>query len=159
MSLRILSAAFLMTSSAHSAEALPGEPFDYNFDGHMDYRVLTLSNGKASQFDVFIYDPALKKHVKDETLSGLAYPLSVAKTKQVFSITTGGHSGALFSGTVYTWNGKGFEFAFSVRQEEVVIDGKSHCIRVLAKMVEGKPLIFSVEPGDREWDEKGMSLK
>jgi hypothetical protein len=159
MNLSTIAGTFLITATACYAEELPGEPFDYNFDGHMDYRVLTLSNAKSSEFDVFIYDPALKKHVKDMTLSGLVYPYPDPKTKRVFAIHTGGHSGALFTGTAYTWNGKGFDYAFSVRQEDVRIDGKIHYIRVKAKMVDGKPFIFSVEPGDPQWDDKGMSIE
>jgi hypothetical protein len=46
-----------------------------------------------------------------------------------------------------------------VRQEDVRIDGKIHYIRVKAKMVDGKPFIFSVEPGDPQWDDKGMSIE
>jgi hypothetical protein len=59
MNLNTIAGTFLITATACYAEELPGEPFDYNFDGHMDYRVLTLSNAKSSEFDVFIYDPAL----------------------------------------------------------------------------------------------------
>lgn len=148
-----------MTAAACFAEELPGEPFDYNFDGHMDYRVLTVPDAKSSQFDVFIYDPEPKKHVKDMTLSGLVYPYPDPKTKRVFSIHNGGHSGALFTGTAYTWNGQGFDYEFSVRQEFVQIDGKIQYIRVKARMRDGKPFIFSVEPGDPEWDDKGMSIE
>lgn len=159
MNLSIIAGFLLISASVCNAEDLPGEPFDYNFDGHMDYRVLTVSNEKSSQFDVFIYDPALKKHVKDATLSGLIYPYPDPKTKRIFSIHTGGHGGALFNGTAYTWNGKGFEFAFSVRQEAVQIDGTIHYIRSKAKMADGKPFIFSIEPGDPQWDDKGMSIE
>ena len=151
--------ALLLSAAPCFAEELPGEPFDYNFDGHMDYRVLSVSNAKASQFDVFIFDPKSRKHVKDKTLSGLIYPYPDAKTKRVNSIFTGGHSGALFTGTVYTWNGKRFDYAFSVRQETVQIEGKTHYIRVKAKLVDGKPHVFSVEPGDPDWDDKGMSIE
>ncbi|MFN0125521.1 MAG: hypothetical protein ACKV19_02415 [Verrucomicrobiales bacterium] len=151
--------ALLITAATCFAEDLPGEPFDYNLDGHMDYRVLTLPNARASQFDVFIFDPKLGKHVRDETLSGQIYPYPDAKTKRVNSIFTGGHSGALFAGIVFTWNGKGFEYSFSVRQESVTIDGKSHYVRVKAKLVDGKPQIFSIAPGDPEWDDKGMSIE
>ena len=154
-----IAGTLLIAATSCFAGELPGEPFDYNFDGHMDYRVLTVSNAKASQFDVFVYDPGLKKHVRDMTLSGLIYPYPDPKTKRVFSIHTGGHSGALFSGTAYTWNGKGFDYAFSVRQEDVQIDGKIHYIRVKAKLVDGKPSIFRVEPGDPQWDDKGMSIE
>ncbi|MDE0822114.1 MAG: hypothetical protein OSA95_13405 [Opitutales bacterium] len=156
---KILARILLLAATPCFAEDLPGDPFDYNFDGHMDYRVLTVSNARASQFDVFIFNPKLGRHVKDETLSGLIYPYPDPKTKRVNSIFTGGHSGALFTGTVYTWNGKGFEYAFSVRQENVQIDGKIQYIRVKAKLVDGKPQIFSVEPGDPQWDDKGMSIE
>src|SRR5688572_24056486 len=139
MSIRLIAGFVLLTAPFTPAAGLSGESFDYNFDGHMDYRILTLSNAKASQFDVFIYDPKLGKHVKDETLSGLIYPYPDPKTKRVLAIHTGGHSGALFNGTAYTWNGKGFEFAFSVCQEAVPIDGKIQYIRVKAKLVDGKP--------------------
>jgi len=135
------------------------EKFDFNFDGHMDYRVLTESNAKSSLFDVFIFNPKLGKHVKDTTLSGLIYPYPDKKAKRVNSIFTGGHSGALFTGTIYTWNGNGFEYAFSVKQETVKIDGKTHYIRVKSMLVDGKPSIFSIEQGDPEWDDKGMSIK
>ena len=102
MNLTTIAGTLLIAAAASFAEELPGEPFDYNFDGHMDYRVLTVADAKSSRFDVFIYDPELKKHVKDVTLSGLVYPYPDPKTKRVFSIHTGGHSGALFSGTAYT---------------------------------------------------------
>lgn len=140
-------------------EELPGDPFDFNFDGHMDYRVMTSSNQRGSQFDVYLFDPKLGKHVKNETLSGLIYPYPDAKTKRVNAIFTGGHSGAVFTGAVYSWNGKDFEFAFSVKQESVTIDGEIHYLRVKARLVEGKPEIFSVEVGDPDWDEKGMSIE
>lgn len=159
MNFRALAGLVLISSSVCHSEELPGEAFDYNFDGHMDYRVLTVSNANSSLFDVFIYDPALKKHVKDETLSGSIYPCPDPKTKRVLSIFTGGHSGALFNGTVYEWNGKGFQYAFSVSQEAVTIDGKIHYIRVKAKMVDGQPSIFSVAPGDPDWDDNGMSIE
>ncbi len=159
MKLSTIAGTLLITTAACHAEELPGEPFDYNFDGHMDYRVLAVSDAKASRFDVFIYDPALKKHVKDPTLSGLPYPYPDPKTKRVLAIHTGGHSGALFTGTAWTWNGKGFDFAFSVKQEDVTIDGKTHYIRVKAKMVDGKPSIFSVELGDPQWDDNGGSIE
>jgi hypothetical protein len=101
MNLSTIAGFLLISAAVCNAEDLPGEPFDYNFDGHMDYRVLTLSDAKSSLFDVFIYDPALKKHVKDTTLSGLVYPYPDPQTKRVFAIHTGGHSGALFTGTAY----------------------------------------------------------
>ena len=132
MKLKTISGLSLLTIASCIAAELPGEPFDYNFDGHMDYRVLTVSDEKSTQFDVFIYDLKLGKHVKDETLSGLIYPYPDPKTKRVFSLFIGGHSGALFGGTAYTWNGKGFDFAFAVSQEAVQIDGKIHYIRVKA---------------------------
>jgi hypothetical protein len=64
-----------------------------------------------------------------------------------------------FSPAPPTWNGKGFDYAFSVKQVAVQIDGSTQYIRVKAKMVDGKPFIFSVEPGDPEWDDKGMSIE
>jgi len=91
-----------VTSVVHASR----QEYDFNFDGHMDYRVLTVSNAKASQIDVFIFNPKFGKHVKDETLSGLIYPYPDSKTKRVNSIFTGGHSGALFLGTVYAWSRK-----------------------------------------------------
>ncbi|BDS07902.1 hypothetical protein NT6N_29420 [Oceaniferula spumae] len=144
--------------AAASANAAP-EEYDYNFDGHMDYRVRVVSDAKSSQFDVYIFDPKLGKHVKDKTLSGLIYPYPDPKTKRVNSVFTGGHSGAIFTGTVYTWNGKGFEYAFSVKQEAVQIDGKVQYIRVKSKVQDGKSSIISIEPGDPEWDDKGMSIE
>jgi len=159
MNLSTIAGLFLISATVCNGDDLPGEPFDYNFDGHMDYRVLTVSDAKSSLFDVFIYDPELKKHVKDATLSGLVYPYPDPKTKRVFSIHTGGHSGALFTGTAYTWNGKGFDYAFSVRQEAVQIDGKIHYIRVKAKMVDGNASIFNVAAGDPQWGDKGMSIE
>ena len=148
----------LIGSSLLHAEGAK-EEFDYNFDGHMDYRVLTIPGGKASGFDVFIYDPKLGKHVKDEILSGLIYPYPDPKTKRVLAIWSGGHSGALFTETAYSWNGKKFQFEFSVKQESVTIDGEDHYIRAKAKIVDGKPVIFSIEPGDPEWDDKGGSIE
>lgn len=155
----VLALSLALAGGPSVAEELPGEPFDFNFDGHMDYRVLTGPNARASEFDVFLFDPASGKHVKDKTLSGLIYPYPDPKTKRVLSIFTGGHSGALFTGSAYTWNGEKFEFAFSVRQEAVQVDGKIHYIRVKAKLVDGKPFVFSVEPGNPHWDDEGMSIE
>ena len=59
MNLSTIAGILLISATFCNAEELPGEPFDYNFDGHMDYRVLTVSDAKSSQFDVFIYDPEL----------------------------------------------------------------------------------------------------
>lgn len=154
--LNLLSILFLFVATDTYADR---EEFDFNFDGHMDYRVRTVSDARSSQFDVFMFNPKLGKHVKDETLSGLIYPYPDPKTKRVNSIFTGGHSGALFTGTIYTWNGKGFEYAFSVKQEAVTIDGKIHYIRIKSKLVNGKPSIFSVKQGDPDWDDKGMSIE
>ena len=150
---------FLFMPTLGLSTNLPGESFDFNFDGNMDYRILTIQNGKLSRFDVFIYDSKLGKHIKDETLSGLIFPHPDPKTKRVLSIATGGQSGALFSGEAYKWNGEGFDFEFSVKQEAVVIEGQIHYIRVKAKLVDGKPLIVSVEPSDPEWDDKGGNIE
>jgi hypothetical protein len=159
MSAKLLTGLLLLVTAAGFAAELPGEPFDYNFDGHMDYRMRTVADARASKFDVFLYEPVLKQHVKNETLSGSIYPYPDPKTKRVFSIFTGGHSGALFSGTAYTWNGKDFEYAFSMRQEAVQIDGQIRYIRVKAKLVDGKPVIFSVTPGNPQWDDEGKSIE
>ena len=148
----------MLTAAVCHGEDVSREEFDYNFDGHMDYRVLTVPDAKSSLFDVFIYDAKLKKHVKNQTLSGLVYPYPDPKTKRVLSIHIGGHSGALFTGAAYSWNGEGFDYEFSVRQEDVEFDGKIQYIRVKTKMVDGKPFIFSIEAGDPEWDDKGMSI-
>ena len=59
MNIETLYGFVLLTISPVVGAELPGEALDYNFDGHMDYRVLTLPNAKASQFDVFIFDPEL----------------------------------------------------------------------------------------------------
>ena len=135
------------------------EEYDFNFDGRMDYRIRTLENKKASLFDVYIFDTASGKHVKDPTLSGLIYPRPDPKNKHVLSIFTGGHGGALFTGEAYTWNGKGFDFAFSVKQEWIHLSGGNEYVRVKAKMVDGKSVIFSIEAGDPQWDDDGGSIE
>lgn len=144
----------LVPSAALHANTVK-EAYDFNFDGHLDYRMLTLSDGKLSRYDVHIYQPATKRYVKDPTLSGLIDPLPHPKTRRVYSLTRAATNRAVFSGTAYEWRGNSFELVFSVRQEAMPIAGKTHYIFVKARMTEGRPEIFSIQPGDPHWLEQG----
>lgn len=148
-----------LTLSASLLFGQENEEFDFNFDGHMDYRVLTLDNAKGSQFDVFIFDPKKRKHIKDETLSGQVYPHPDPKARRVNCLWFGGHSGALFTGSVYSWNGSGFVYEFSVTQDAVSIDGKIEYVMVKARMVDGRPHIFSITQGDPDSNDYPISIE
>lgn len=142
---------FLLTCAQLRAEE-GREEFDFNFDGHPDYRVKTLENGKADQYDVFLFNPGTKGFRKDRVLSGAVNPQPDTEKKQVRCIWPGGHSGAIFSGTVYQWNGKSFDLAYTIRQTHLTIDGKPVYVCVKAKMQDGVPVIESIERIKLHWE-------
>ena len=141
----ILTLALVCSSWSHAAADGDRIEYDFNFDGHIDYCVCTLDNARGSEFDVFIFDPRSSKHVRNEVLSGTVYPMPDPTTEEVRCIWAGGHGGALYSGSVYRWTGSNFEFAYSERQEAVMIDGEICYIRVKATILDGKPAIISIE--------------
>ena len=102
------------------ALALPGDEYDFNFDGHMDYRVRVVDNAKASAYDVFLFNPVTTKYDRDPVLRGVIYPEPDAKTREVHCIFNGGHSGALFTGEAYRWNAeaKKFTHAYTMRRSD-----------------------------------------
>lgn len=139
-----ISAAVLLAAPLCGAEGAR-EEYDFNFDGHADYRVKTFENGKADLYDVFIFDPSSKSFKKNSMLSGTISPVPDKEHKQVRCIWPGGHSGALYSGTVYDWDGNEFKLAYSVRQEVLPVDGMLIYVRVKAKLENGIPVIESIE--------------
>jgi len=46
---KILAGMLLLAAIPCFGEDLPGEPYDFNFDGHMDYRVLLHFQSEARQ--------------------------------------------------------------------------------------------------------------
>jgi hypothetical protein len=142
-STQIIAVILLSVSLCSAKEAR--EEYDFNFDGHADYRIKTLENGKADQYDVFIFNPETKSFTKDSVLSGTIKPRPDEKNKQVRCIWPGGHSGAIYNGTVYDWDGKGFKLAYSVRQTVLIINEKSVYVCVKSKLEDGIPVIESIE--------------
>jgi hypothetical protein len=148
---RIAAAALLTASPCRAENAHEG--YDFNFDGHADYCVKTLETGHADKYDVFLFDPANKSFKKYPVLSGTINPVPDKKQKQERCIWPGGHSGAIYSGTVYDWDGKGFSFAYSVHQSDLRFDEKALYVRVKAKLEDGVPVIESIERIDPNRDE------
>ncbi|SHJ79054.1 hypothetical protein SAMN02745181_2621 [Rubritalea squalenifaciens DSM 18772] len=130
------------------------EEYDFNFDGHLDYRVKVMENGKADRYDVYIFDPDTNEYHKDQVLTFSVNPLPYAKKKQVRCFWSGGHGSAIFSATVYGWNGTQFKFSHSERQEAVNIGGRSIYILTKAVLQDGVPLIRSIEFVQDPWNNK-----
>ena len=135
-----IAAAVLLSAPLCSAENAR-EEYDFNYDGHADYRVKTLEDGKADEYDVFLFDPASKSFKKDPVISGTISPVPDKEHKQVRCIWPGGHGGAIYSGTVYDWDGNGFKLAYSVKQTDINVDGKLIYVCVKAKLENGVPVI------------------
>ncbi|MGJ8653185.1 MAG: XAC2610-related protein [Opitutaceae bacterium] len=135
------------------------EFFDFNFDGHLDYRVVSSPNMKGTEFDVYLYQAESADYQKDKVLSGTVYPWPDPKLKQVICIFNGGHAGAVFSGEVYMWNGNSFQLKYHVTQDHVVVNGQSCYILVKSKVINGKPRIIEIRQGDPMWDDNGMHIK
>ena len=143
--------ALLLTAAV--SQANPKQTFDFNFDGHEDYRVLTVSDSKSSLFDVFIFDPKSGKHVKDKVLSGTIYPTPDPKTEEIRCQFTGGHSGALFVADVYRWTGEKFEYVRNERQDSITIGDQLHYVLAKSVIKDGKPLVVSIETAKPHWAE------
>lgn len=143
---------FPLLSSA-SLHADTREVFDFNFDGHPDYRVMTHENGKADLFDVFIFDPQSKTHHKDATLSGTIYPTPDAKHKEVRCIWSGGHSGAIYTGTIFTWINGQATFSYTVKQTSISVDGNIIYVRAKARVIDGVSQIFELKQVKPHWEE------
>ncbi|MEM9478162.1 MAG: hypothetical protein AAGA58_00725 [Verrucomicrobiota bacterium] len=126
---------------------------DFNFDGHDDYCVFVLENGKADQWDVFLWNPETEKHEKDSVLSRVINPWPNEREKTVECIWPGGHSGMLFTKDVYRWMDGKFRLAATVRQESVTVNGRGEFIyvRVRAEMVNGKPQVTEVKRAVPHW--------
>ena len=123
------------------------ETGDYNFDGHEDYREYRESNGKEHYYDFYLYNPLTKKYVYSDELSGLCNPSFDSSKKEIHCIWPGGHSGALYSEEDYKWQGKHLVLIRVITQTDVDFqDGKSHFVRVIATIEDGKPCIQSIEP-------------
>ncbi len=155
---RMLKFTILLFIPAVLFAAPEKEFYDYNFDGHLDYRVVSVPNAKGTEFDVFLFDPSTSQFKKDEVLSGTVYPWPDPLLKQVISVWNGGHGGALFSGEVYKWNGETFDLQCTVKQECIQIDGKYYYILVKSKVVDGKSRIMEIRQGDPMWDDNGMHV-
>lgn len=146
--LRKISALLILSSTLCHAQAVknaPKEEHDFNFDGHPDYRVKVMENGKADRYDVYLYDPATKEYRKDAVLAFSINPMPDTEKKQVRCLWPGGHGGALFSATVYQWDGTQFKFSHTERQEAIDIGGESIYVLTKAILKDGVPVISSVE--------------
>ncbi len=145
-------AASLLAGSLSSGQETR-EEYDFNFDGHPDFRSKTLEDGKADQYDVYLFNPETKSFERDPVLAGAINPKPDEEHKQVRCIFPGGHSGAIYNGTVFNWDGKSFKFAYSVRQTDITIDGKIVYVCVKAKLENGAPVIQSIERIKPHWEE------
>lgn len=146
----MLAAVLALGSPLLAAEEEDHIQHDFNFDGHMDYSVLSFANAKGSTYDVFLYDPATKKHHKDKTLSGKIYPHPDPKTKLVKCVFNGGHAGAVYTSEAYRWNGKSFELAYLESQDYLRFSEKeARYVRSTAHVADGQvqpPKIQVVSP-------------
>ena len=138
----------LLTSSVLGASEENRIEYDFNFDGYMDYCVSRDDNSKGTEFDVFVFEPSTSTYLKNETLSGKVFPRPDKKAQEVRCIFYGGHSGALYSGEVYRWNGSEFEFSHFERQEYLKVNGTSGYVRVKVVMDGETPVISSIESVD-----------
>jgi hypothetical protein len=126
----------------------PQELYDFNFDGHEDYRVKMLEYGKADFYDVHLFSPKLKRHARSKTLSFSVNPLPNPELKEVHCVHPGGHSGMLFSMEVYRWDSlTQVRLHAYVRQDEVTFgeDGHRHYVRATTEMKDGKPVRTDME--------------
>ena len=137
--------AFLAMLIPSMALASEKEYFDYNFDGHDDYRIYRESDGKQHFYDIFLFDPASGKFIRSDQLSHLYNPSPDPKTKEIHCRWPGGHSGAIFSEEIYRWKDNRLEYIRSVGQSNYSIDGKTFYIRTTLSLVDGRPSLQDLQ--------------
>lgn len=121
------------------------EYFDYNFDGHNDYRIYRESNGKQHFYDIFLFDPRSGAFTQSDQLSHLYNPSPDPKNKEIHCRWPGGHSGAIFSDEIYRWKDGSLEYLRSVGQRNYTIDGKIFYIRTTLCLQDGWPSLQDLQ--------------
>jgi len=134
-----------IASAQVPVEGAQPQEYDFNFDGHPDYRVMVMEDGRADLYDVFIFDPATGEFQRDELLSGTINPMPHPESKEVHCIFPGGHGGYIYNKEIYGWENGKAEFRATVRQSPMTIEGKLLYVRVKAELMDGKPVIRSIE--------------
>lgn len=119
--------------------------FDYNFDGHDDYRIKRETDGRLVYYDVYLYSDLKKGYERHAGLSELYNPLPNKDKKEIECFWSGGHSGLIYSMEVYEWKGADLVIKHVVRQTDIKVGESLHYIRVTSSVVDGKPRINDIE--------------
>ena len=128
------------------------EYFDYNFDGHPDYRILRERNGRLAYYDIHLFLTESRTYVKNSALSELYNPVPNAESKEIECFWPGGHASMIYHLEIYHWEGQKLKLSRVVDQDYVNDGAKGKYVRVTTSLREGKPRVDEIEIVD-------MSLK
>ena len=76
---------------------------DYNFDGYMDIGISPGHGSYNTSYEIFLYDPRMKKFNYHKELSEVPNIWADNKTKTLKSHAKGGHGGLIYYFSEYTW--------------------------------------------------------
>lgn len=119
--------------------------FDYNFDGHKDYRIWRESDGRLAYYDIYLYSEDKKGFERHSGLSQLYNPSPDEEKKEIECFWPAGHASMIHSTEVYVWEGKSLKLSRVTSQDYVKIGETWEYIRVTASIYEGKPRIEIIE--------------
>jgi len=126
------------------------EYFDFNFDGHDDYRIWRESDGRLAYYDIYLYSEEKKEFVKHEGLSKLYNPVPKKDEKEIECFWPGGHSGLIYTAEVYEWKEDHLRFKHLVSQFPNSHKEVTLYVRLTTTVVDSKPRVDKVEYIDPE---------
>ena len=116
---------------------------DFNFDGHEDYRVFVMPNGRRMEWEHFLFDPNTKEHTSYKELDTLWNTTFNPTNKTVSTYANGGHAGQIYTNETYVWNKGKLKLIEKVSQDWDRKKGLYY--KVTLKRVDGEMTLCEVE--------------
>jgi len=120
------------------------ESGDFNFDGHEDYRIFVMPNGKTTIWEYYLFNPVAKKFEESESLFSLSNPIFDSESKTVKTYMPGGHSGKIYVSEIYTWKSRSLVL-MKIEKQDWIKKINSY-IRVTVERVDGQMQVTNIEP-------------
>jgi hypothetical protein len=116
---------------------------DFNFDGHRDYRVFIMQNGRKAEWEYYLFNPKTRRYSRSEELGSLWNPQFDQPTKTISTFGNGGHAGQIFSSEKYIWQNGRLTIMEQVKQDWD--RDKKLYYRVTLRRVNGEMTLGSVK--------------
>jgi hypothetical protein len=76
---------------------------DLNFDGYQDLKIPSNQGSGGIWYDVYLYDPAVKKFIRNKELGEMASLWADSANKTIYMRSVGGWAGAIYNARMYQW--------------------------------------------------------